>query len=283
MKVALFSNTGMGNDVLYSLINNHFVKVKSVFTNKFDGTYPYYEEKELYKLCDENNIACYTNMQINSDEVFEVLKEQDLDLIIVATFNQILKSNIIRLPRKGIINFHPSLLPQYKGPSPVRWVLLNGEKYTGITIHYLIDEIDAGDVILQQKIEISELDDCGSLLKKISMCAGEVTNKVIEKFLSVDKPIGKKQDKKLSTYFGKPKDCDFINLDFSINQIINIIKAFSPFPKAYFSYDNIKYKVTRYHLTNQSDNHQIGIHFSDKNNILTIVKEGRVLTIFFTK
>lgn len=283
LRVCLFSNTGMGNSILNSLLNNKDVLVTSVFTKKFEGYYPYYNEIELYDLCNINGIECYSNLSVNSDKAINIMSEQNIDLILVASFTEIIKENIINnIPNKSIINFHPSLLPKYRGPSPVRWVLINGEKYTGVTVHFLTKEIDAGDIILQEKIKIYDKDDCGSLLRKVANLSGKMANKIIQIFLDNDYSKIIKQDINLGTYYGKPVGYDYINFDENIIKIVNKIRAFTPFPHAYFMYNNIKHRILKYDLLSMTkDEHKFTYNQSE--NILLLSKDGLLLKILFKK
>ena len=81
------------------------------------------------------------------------IKKLSPDIIIVSSFNQIIPKPIISIPKLGVINIHPSLLPKYRGATPTVWALMNGEKETGVTIHFIEDErIDNGNIITQSRL-----------------------------------------------------------------------------------------------------------------------------------
>ncbi len=90
-----------------------------------------------------------------------ILKELDPELIVVAAYGRILPDDILALPPKGCINVHSSLLPKYRGAAPINWAIINGEAETGVTIMYMADELDAGDVILQAATPIHPEEDGG--------------------------------------------------------------------------------------------------------------------------
>jgi methionyl-tRNA formyltransferase len=144
IKVVLFGNTGLANGVFRALLENNAVKLCAVYTRKLPGNFPYYNEKELWELGEEYNIQTITGQNVNSVDSIAHLSDLKPDYIIVASFDQIVKDAVIKLANFGIINFHPSLLPKYRGPNPISWVLINGEKKTGLTIHKLTKGIDSG-------------------------------------------------------------------------------------------------------------------------------------------
>ena len=101
------------------------------------------------------------------EHVLDFLFKNKPDMIWVADYKFILPKEIIIIPKYGAINFHPSLLPHYRGRAPLNWAMINGEKYTGLTVHMIDEGIDSGDIIHQEKIEISKEDYIGDILEKI--------------------------------------------------------------------------------------------------------------------
>lgn len=109
---------------------------------------------------------------VNDESNIEMLSQYTADLYVSMSFNQILKSDILKIAPKGFINCHAGALPFYRGRNPLNWVLINGESEFGITVHYVDEGIDTGDIILQKKYDISHNDNYGTLLKQaITSCA----------------------------------------------------------------------------------------------------------------
>jgi len=92
--------------------------------------------------------------RINSKESLRAVRRLAPDVIAIANFSQILKPSVIAIPPRGCVNLHPSLLPRYRGPNPFYWVLRNGERTTGVTVHYVDAGIDSGDIIAQDELPI---------------------------------------------------------------------------------------------------------------------------------
>ena len=118
---------------------------------------PFYENNihiRLELVCEKNEISFERVIDINSEDVQNLLKDLNIDLIAVCHFQKILNKNIIDIPKSGCINLHPSLLPNYRGMSPQHWPIINGDDETGITVHFINVGVDTGDIILQKKISI---------------------------------------------------------------------------------------------------------------------------------
>ncbi len=116
-------------------------------------------------------------------EFQEELRKHNPDLICVASFNQLLKKEVIQIPKHGIINLHPSLLPYYPGHSPLFWMIMNGEKEWGVTVHYIDEGEDTGNIIHQSRIDYSDKDSGKQLWDKLSNKGAELMIKAIKDIL----------------------------------------------------------------------------------------------------
>ena len=200
---------------------------------------------DWYKGVDEvaknNNIPFYKENNINRKGFVEKVKDINPDLITVVNFPQILKREIINLPKKGCINTHASLLPKYRGRAPLNWAMINGEDKTGVTVHYIDEEIDTGDIILQKEIEISKDDYIKDLLSKVKNMYPEIVSNAVE-LIKKDKVELTPQKPSEGFYCGKrtPEDGQ-INWNKSAEEIYNLIRAVSdPYPGAYSYIDDKK-------------------------------------------
>lgn len=119
-----------------------------------------------HRLSEGKKIPVISLADINSPDTLALLKKINPDIIVSVLFNQILKSEVIKLPKKGAINIHPAYLPDYKGTGPVFWALTNDEKNGGVTVHYINEGIDTGKIIKRQKIEFNKNDTEDSLYWK---------------------------------------------------------------------------------------------------------------------
>lgn len=230
-KVILFALTGFGNTVLRALLKDDRVEVSAVFTIRYDQPFPYYEERHLLEECAERGIICYHGVKVNSKDGLSLLREYSPDLILVATFKQIIGANVLNLPRLGVINFHPSLLPKYRGPCPTTAALLNEDKATGVTVHYVTEKVDEGNILLQRSILVDETDQDGQLRKKLAELSGVMVPEVVGMFADFSRPEGAPQDHTLATLAPKPTVEDgYLENATNVRVIRNKVRALNPFP-----------------------------------------------------
>ena len=115
----------------------------------------------------DNEIEVIQPKKIKDEKIIEKIKEINPDLIIVVAYGKILPKEIIDIPKYGIINVHSSLLPKYRGASPIHSAILNGDTKSGVSIMYIEEGLDSGDVILQESCDILENDTLGTLHDKL--------------------------------------------------------------------------------------------------------------------
>ncbi len=111
---------------------------------------------------------------VNGRESLALLREWDPELVICVYVHQVFKKPLIRIPARGVINVHPSMLPQNGGPVPCIWVLASGDRSTGVTVHWMDEQLDTGDIILQREIEITDSDTWFSLEFRCAQAGGEL-------------------------------------------------------------------------------------------------------------
>lgn len=200
------------------------------------------EVSSLKKYSISQNIPIYQFKKIR-DEGVNPLKELKPDLLVIVYYGQILSQEIIDIGKFGIINLHPSLLPKYRGPSPVITPILNGDIETGVTIMRVEKNIDSGNILTQKKVEIYKNETAGELWERLTKLGSELLIEAINK-ISNNSLVEQKQIHSQATYtrmFDK-KDAK-INFNKSADEIVNHVRAFNPNPVAYFDYKNEKYKV----------------------------------------
>ena len=119
------------------------------------------------------DLPVYQPLKMRDGEALGILRELAPELIVVAAYGKILPQEILDLPRYGCINVHSSLLPKYRGAAPINWAILNGERITGVSIMYMAEELDAGDVILTAKTPIDPEEDLPSLWDRLAKVGAE--------------------------------------------------------------------------------------------------------------
>lgn len=193
----------------------------------------------------DNNIEVVTPDSVNTDEFINLLKEKNIDYIVVVAFGQLIKEKLLEEYKNKIINLHPSSLPKYRGSSPVQFSLLNGDKKTHASAMLIEKGMDSGDILNQKEVEIKAEDDFTSLSEKLSKIGSEV---ILESVLNYDEFMKNriKQDNDKATFTKKiTKEMGKIDFNQSKEEIINKIRAFVEFPKAYFSYKKENVKILK--------------------------------------
>ncbi|MBQ4875481.1 MAG: methionyl-tRNA formyltransferase [Rickettsiaceae bacterium H1] len=170
----------------------------------------------IHILSEQNNIPVFTPKTLKGKSI-----NYNADIIVVAAYGILLPEKILKQPKYGCINIHPSLLPRWRGAAPIQHAILAGDKKTGVCIMQMTEELDAGDILSTQQIDIDELDDYQSLHDKLSTIGAKLLLEVIEKITEI-KPI--KQNNLGITYASKIKK-ELVNWNNSATAIMCKIKA----------------------------------------------------------
>ena len=272
INIVLFALTGFGNTVLDALLRHGKVSVKGVFTFKYGNPCPYYEERQLIDLCNERGVTCYHGFSVNSHEGISILQELSPDLIFVATFKQILNESVLSIPPLGVVNFHPSLLPQYRGPCPTSAALFHDEKVTGVTVHYVTKEVDEGNILLKKSMIIDDSDYDGQLRQKLAKLSGEIVPEVIDLFSDFTRPAGKPQEKSISRLAPRPEIEDgHIELAGDIDTIRRKLRAYNPLPGTSILIGGRRIPVNRFELF--QDNRPDGVY--EGRNAIDVIIHSR--------
>ena len=190
----------------------------------------------------EASIPVFQYDKIRAEGV-EDLKKLNPDLMVTCAFGQILSQEILDIPRLGVVNIHASLLPAYRGASPIHYAILNGEKTTGVTVMKTDIGIDTGDMILQREINISNSETCGELFERLSVLGA---NCILEALPLIEnkKAVYIKQDESKATYTKIiKKEAALIDWNDTAENIYNKIRAFNPAPVAYCFYEGNPFKI----------------------------------------
>ena len=248
-KIIFMGTPIISSSYLQSLLNNKF-NVVSVFTQP-----PRKKDRGMklsfsptYNLANKFNIKVHYPDKLDN-KTFEIMKSYNPDLIIVMAYGLIIPSNILDLPKFGCINIHVSLLPRWRGASPIEHTLLSGDNETGISIIKIINKLDAGPILVQKKIQVEE-----------KMNKEELTNNLVTvgTKLLIDflpdlfdrKVVEQNQNEKQVTYASKINSTmTKINFNSTSTKVFNQIRAYSPNPGAWFSYKNERIKILSASIT----------------------------------
>lgn len=238
MKAVVFAYHEIGYVCLEELID-YGAEIMCLFTHK-DNPYEEIWFRRPIELAEKYSIPVYTPENLKDDSWSKLIRPFEPDVIFSFYYRNMIPVNIIEIPKIGAFNMHGSLLPKYRGRVPVNWVLIKGEKKTGVTLHFMVEKPDAGDIIGQKEVEIDFEDTAKTLLLKLALAARELLREVlplIEK--NTFKRIPQTGE---SSYFGgrKPED-GIINWEEDAISIYNLIRAVThPYPGAFTFLDGKK-------------------------------------------
>lgn len=231
MKIVFLGNHTVGVYVLKALLNCSSIKVIGVIAHPNDD-----EDGSVYESVYDFSIFNKLNVirsNGKSPVTFNFINQLQPDLIWITDFRYIIPESVIQLSLLGAVNIHPSLLPKYRGRAAINWALIYGEPEFGLTVHFVDNGVDTGDIISQISIPIYETDYIDDLLNRSYPLYYNITLEVINMFLS--NSIKRVPQKGLYPVFPKRTASDGrINWDLSKKQILNLIKAVSkPYPGAF--------------------------------------------------
>ena len=193
----------------------------------------------------EHGIPVFQPKRIKMPEAVEELKRKEADVYIVAAFGQILSQEILDIPRYGCLNIHASLLPRYRGASPIQHVIIDGEERTGITIMQMDAGIDTGDILYQKGIPIGDKDNYETLHDKLMLLGGEAVVEALE-LLEQGRITPQKQEDSLSCYAPLiQKSMGEIDFTQTAAVIDRKIRGMMPWPSAYTHYYGKQLKIWR--------------------------------------
>lgn len=175
-------------------------------------------------------------------ELAEILALEP-DLVVTAAFGQILPNELLESPKYGCINVHASLLPELRGGAPIHYAILQGKPKTGITIMYMAEKLDAGDILTQGEVFITEEDNVGTLHDKLSKIGAELLSDTLPKLLNGELTPIPQEDEKATFAPNIKREKEKINWSKSGEDVYNHIRGLHPWPVAYTTWKNTVIKV----------------------------------------
>lgn len=172
--------------------------------------------------------------KVGTDASVHEIAEFAPDVIVVVAYGQYIKQDILSLPRLGAINLHPSLLPKYRGAAPIQMAVADGQKVTGVTILHVSKEMDAGDMILQEEVEIGEDDTSVTLQIRLAEAGGDLMLEAIDALAAGTAPRIP-QDEARATYVGRLTKADgYLDWSMAAETLRNRVRGFQPWPGCSF-------------------------------------------------
>lgn len=201
----------------------------------------------------EHNLSVFQPGRLSDPAVIEQIKRIHPEYIVVVAYGKIVPAKILRIPEKGCINVHASLLPEYRGASPIQWAIVEGRTYTGVTTMVMAETLDTGDILLQERIGIERGDTAGGLGIKLSEIGVRLLVRTLDG-LDRGEIVPRPQDHAKATYAPLiSKEDGLIDWGAASEEIFNKIRGFDPWPGAYTFYKGGRWGVWRAEVLERRD------------------------------
>ena len=267
LKIVYLGTPKISAIVLENLIINGYNIVGIVSqVDKPQGRKMIVKPTETKLIGEKYNIPVFQPVKIRDDYAF--LKELEPDIILTMAYGQIIPQAVLDIPKIKALNLHGSILPKYRGASPIQAALLNGDKTTGITLMEMVDKMDAGNMFYKKEIDILDTDNYETLSLKLANLAYETFGEGIESVLKGEK--GEVQDENLVTFTKKikPEESE-LKFSESAENLVNKIRAFYDDPGTYFvtkiNGQDVKIKVNKAAIVKKENTKPGNIYQYDKN------------------
>lgn len=249
MRIVMFIASQYGLECYRALDSLEYMKIVGILTtpSRFVLRYDKNKTKEMDNAIYQEVIAeslaksvpVYVTDKMNDEKSVSVIRNWNPDLIVVSGWYHIVKEEVLKIPPKGIVGLHSSLLPHYRGGAPLVWQIINGEQKAGITLFYMEKGTDTGDVIGQREVVIEEEDDIGSLYEKVGKKGIELLKEFIPQIARDCAPRKKQMDiERYCVYPQRKKEDGKIDWEKSARDIYNFVRAQTrPYPGAFSMYD----------------------------------------------
>ena len=274
LKIVYLGTPKISAIVLENLIKNGY-KIVAVVSqaDKPQGRKMILTPTETKLVAQKYNIPVFQPVKIRDD--YEFLKELEPDIILTMAYGQIIPQAVLDIPKYLPLNLHGSILPKYRGASPIQQAILNGDKSTGITLMEMVDKMDAGRMFYKKEVEIKDDDNYETLSDKLAYLAYEVFDEGIQSVIDGANK-GKEQDESLVSFTKKIKaEQSLIDFNDDACSINNKIRALNPDPGTYFVFNNVKIKVAKAEVVKLSSDMFPGTIIKyDKNDFIIACKHN---------
>ena len=269
---------------LKELVNNYDVEMVVTQPDKEVGRKRILTPSKVKEFALEKGIKVFQPTKIRED--YKEILDVNPDLIVTCAYGQIIPKEIIDLPKYGCINIHASLLPEYRGGAPIHHAVIDGKDKTGITIMYMNEKMDEGDILYQKEIDILDSDNTSSMFDKLSVLGSEMIKEFIPKLINGEiTPI--KQDESKATYaYNISKEDEKIDFNDSSRNVFNKIRGLSDIPGGYAFLDDKRVKIFKSRIGDNTKGNPgeiiniyddgVGVMTKDKEIIITEIQiEGK--------
>ena len=226
------------------------------------------------------NIPVYQPVSCRDEAVLEELWALEPDVIVVAAYGKLLPKALLEIPKVAIINVHSSILPQYRGAAPINWAVLNGDDETGVTIQYMAEQLDAGDILLTKTTSIAPDEDAASLYDRLAVLGGEAASEALHLLKQGNAPRTP-QAYGPQYQYASMLSREMSPMDWSrpAQALVNQVRGLIPWPCATTNVAGVRWKVFSAHIGGETTKEPGTILSAGKDGIAIACGDGKSLVI----
>ena len=273
LKVIFMGTPDFAVPILKELILHTNVLLVVTQPDKCVGRKQILTKSPIKLLAEEHNISVFQPTKIKTD--YDLILNTKADIIITCAYGQIIPKTILDYPKLGCINVHASLLPKYRGGAPIHHALINGETKTGVTIMYMDELMDHGDIISQATYPIKENDNVQTLHEELSNLGANLLIKTLPSIINNTNQRIKQDEDQVSYSYTIKREDEQLNFNQNGSTIINKIRGLNPWPLANFTINNQEIKVLEASFFKSNHHQKPGlIEKLDKNHFGITCQDG---------
>jgi len=281
LKIIFMGTPDFAMPSLQALIDDKDFEVVAVITqeDKKVGRKQELTAPPIKQLAQKNNLPVFQPQKIKNNEDFQkLLKNLESDILVVVAYGQIIPKEILEIPKFGAVNVHPSLLPLYRGASPIEAALLHGDQETGVTIMKLISKMDAGPILNVTRLKILENDNAESLYTKLFLLGGKILPHVLRDLANSEITPLPQNESKASYCHKIQKEDGQINLPtLTAQEIMNRWRAYTPWPSIFLIVEGKRLKLIEMEIDEKLQLEPGIVKELSKNNIAIGTKQGAII------
>jgi len=265
IKIIFIGSADFSLPILKMLIDNYAVVLTITEEDKPAGRGKKVLAPPTKKMAQEAGIELLQPEKVkNNEELFNKIRSLNPNLIIVAAYGKILPNEILNINQFGCLNVHPSLLPKYRGPSPIQTALFNGDDKTGVSIMRLTAQMDAGPILAQREITLTGLEKYSDLEKKIAEESARLLDANLIPYLSNELSLQEQNENEVSFCTKIVKTDGRINFNDTALNVFNKFRAFHKWPGLYCFYKKQKLDLIDMKKTTVTNNGLPGVVFKQE-------------------
>lgn len=268
--------------ILQALIEDETLEIVGVVTqpDRKVGRKQVLTSPPVKKLALEYDLLVLQPEKLSGSEEMQKIFDLNPDLIITAAYGQYVPTTLLKAPTFKAINVHASLLPKYRGAAPIHYAILNGDEKTGVTIMYMEQKMDAGNIISQRAIPITDEDDTGTLFEKLSIVGRDLLMDTLPAIFAGENESIEQDEAKVSLSPMISKEQEKINWENTATEIFNHVRALRPAPGTYTLLEDQRFKIWDTQVIEETTTKAAGTIIKlDKEQLWVACGEGTVLSL----